>query len=130
MPFRDKVVALAAPFTGAAGRNRQDRVALRRHQLHRHRHRAADRERSRDAPHAHAGSWSRARRRGRCGTASRTRPTTIPGTPVTRRDTGGDAGGGGGRGGAGGGSIIQNGDFIYVAGDGASPEGDRPFLDG
>ena len=30
---------------------------------------------------------------------------------------------------AGGGPIIQNGDFIYVAGVGASPEGDRPFLD-
>ena len=44
-----------------------------------------------------------------------------PGTPVTRRDTGATAGGGGGgRGGAGGGSIIQNGDFIYVAGVGAS----------
>jgi dipeptidyl aminopeptidase/acylaminoacyl peptidase len=52
-----------------------------------------------------------------------------PGTPVTRRDTGASAGGGGGRGGAGGGSIIQNGDFIYVAGVGASKDGDRPFLD-
>ena len=53
-----------------------------------------------------------------------------PGTPVTRRDTGAaGGGGGGGRGGAGGGSIIQNGDFIYVAGVGASKDGDRPFLD-
>jgi dipeptidyl aminopeptidase/acylaminoacyl peptidase len=52
-----------------------------------------------------------------------------PGSPVTRRDTGATAGGGGGRGGAGGGSIIQNGDFIYVAGVGASKDGDRPFLD-
>ncbi len=52
-----------------------------------------------------------------------------PGTPVTRRDTGASAGGGGGRGGAGGGAIIQNGDFIYVAGVGASKDGDRPFLD-
>ena len=49
-----------------------------------------------------------------------------PGTPVTRRDTG--AGGGFG-GGGGAGSIIQTGDSIYLIGQGASPEGDRPFLD-
>jgi dipeptidyl aminopeptidase/acylaminoacyl peptidase len=51
-----------------------------------------------------------------------------PGTPVMRRDTG-DSGRGGGRGGASGGAILQNGDYIYVSGQGASPEGDRPFLD-
>jgi dipeptidyl aminopeptidase/acylaminoacyl peptidase len=51
-----------------------------------------------------------------------------PGTPVTRRDTGG--GGGGGFGGFGGGGVIlQNGDSIYLTGTGASPEGDRPFID-
>jgi dipeptidyl aminopeptidase/acylaminoacyl peptidase len=49
-----------------------------------------------------------------------------PGAPVTRRDTG--AGAAGGRGGPSG-SVIQNGDFIYVAGVGASSDGDRPFLD-
>jgi dipeptidyl aminopeptidase/acylaminoacyl peptidase len=50
-----------------------------------------------------------------------------PGSPVSRR---GDSGGrGGGRGGAGGGAVIQNGDYIYLAGEGASAEGDRPFLD-
>jgi dipeptidyl aminopeptidase/acylaminoacyl peptidase len=52
-----------------------------------------------------------------------------PGTPVVRRDTGVGRGGGGGRGGPGGGSILQNGDYIYLTGEGASPEGDRPFLD-
>ncbi|HEX5884605.1 MAG TPA: prolyl oligopeptidase family serine peptidase [Pyrinomonadaceae bacterium] len=40
-----------------------------------------------------------------------------PGTPVTRTLTGHRA-------------IIQNGDWIFLAGNGASPEGDRPFLDG
>src|SRR5262249_51641600 len=50
-----------------------------------------------------------------------------PGSPVARRDSGGR--GGGGRGGDGGSAIIQNGDYIYLAGEGASPEGDRPFLD-
>ena len=49
-----------------------------------------------------------------------------PGTPVTRRDTGG--GGFGGFGG-GGGEIMQTGDSIYLTGQGSSPEGDRPFID-
>ena len=49
-----------------------------------------------------------------------------PGTPVTRRDAGARRRRTRRRGGA---SIIQNGDFIYLAGVGASPEGDRPFLD-
>src|SRR5437660_479738 len=56
-----------------------------------------------------------------------------PGTPVTRRDTGGGGFGGGGGafggGGGGAGAIIQNGDYIYLTGTGASPEGDRPFID-
>jgi len=55
-----------------------------------------------------------------------------PGSPIARRDTtsGRDTTGGrGGRGGFGGGAIVQTGDHIYLAGDGASPEGDRPFLD-
>ncbi len=51
-----------------------------------------------------------------------------PGTPVTRRDSGG-RGAGGGRGGGSNAPIIQNGDYIYLAGEGASAEGDRPFLD-
>ena len=53
---------------------------------------------------------------------------TNPGTPVTRRDSAG-RGGGGGRGGGSNGPILQNGDYIYLTGEGASPEGDRPFLD-
>lgn len=40
-----------------------------------------------------------------------------PGTPVTRLLPGGQR------------AIIQNGDWIYLTGTGASPEGDRPFLD-
>ena len=50
-----------------------------------------------------------------------------PGNPMARRD-GGDGGRGGGRGG-GGGPIMQTGDYIYLTGPGSSPEGDRPFLD-
>src|SRR4030095_13592482 len=36
---------------------------------------------------------------------------------------------GGARRGGGSAPIIQNGDYIYLTGQGASPEGDRPFLD-
>ena len=52
-----------------------------------------------------------------------------PGAPVTRRSAPPAGGGGGGRGGGVNAPIIQNGDFIYLSGEGASPEGDRPFLD-
>jgi dipeptidyl aminopeptidase/acylaminoacyl peptidase len=47
-----------------------------------------------------------------------------PGTPVAR--DGGISGGGRSGGPA---PIIQTGDYIYLSGMGASPEGDRPFLD-
>jgi dipeptidyl aminopeptidase/acylaminoacyl peptidase len=47
-----------------------------------------------------------------------------PGSPVTRR-----GGGGGGRGGGGESAIIQVGDTVFLSGPGSSPDGDRPFLD-
>jgi dipeptidyl aminopeptidase/acylaminoacyl peptidase len=51
-----------------------------------------------------------------------------PGTPVAKR--GGGGGGFGGFGGGGGTSpVLQFGDYIYLSGQGSSPEGDRPFLD-
>jgi dipeptidyl aminopeptidase/acylaminoacyl peptidase len=46
-----------------------------------------------------------------------------PGSPLMRRDSGGGFGAGGGN------VIMQTGDFIYLTGQGASPDGDRPFLD-
>src|SRR5262249_33385196 len=55
-----------------------------------------------------------------------------PGTPILRGDTGGGFGGGGGggmrEGAAGRRPILQNGDYIYLRGEGASAQGDRPFL--
>ena len=53
-----------------------------------------------------------------------------PGSPVAKRG-GGGGGGFGGFGGGGGGSspILQYGEYVYLTGTGASPEGDRPFLD-
>jgi dipeptidyl aminopeptidase/acylaminoacyl peptidase len=53
-----------------------------------------------------------------------------PGTPVARGDSGtSTAAGGAGRGGNRGAAILQNGDDVYLSGEGAGPEGDRPFLD-
>ncbi|MEK6337009.1 MAG: prolyl oligopeptidase family serine peptidase [Acidobacteriota bacterium] len=46
-----------------------------------------------------------------------------PGSPVLRRDSGGGGFGGGG------GMILQSGDSIFLIGQGASPDGDRPFID-
>jgi dipeptidyl aminopeptidase/acylaminoacyl peptidase len=127
VPFRDKVVTIAAPFsagptelaktewrysgisftdTGVGLLSENDR-ASRRTRTWILEAGAAPRkiwERKQDAAYAN------------------------PGTPVARRDSG-TGRGGGGRGGGGGGPIIQNGDYIYLAGDGASSEGDRPFLD-
>ena len=51
-----------------------------------------------------------------------------PGTPVAKRDGAGGRGGGG-RGGGGGGLIIQRGDYVFLTGEGATPDGDRPFLE-
>jgi dipeptidyl aminopeptidase/acylaminoacyl peptidase len=49
------------------------------------------------------------------------------GTPVTRGEIGATANAFGRSASAG--PILQNGDDIYLAGEGASPEGDRPFFD-
>jgi dipeptidyl aminopeptidase/acylaminoacyl peptidase len=50
-----------------------------------------------------------------------------PGVPVLRNDSA--AGGFGGFGGGGAAPIMQSGDYIFLTGQGASPEGDRPFID-
>ena len=127
VPFRDKVAALAAPFTGQP-------VEIARTEW---RYGGINYT---DAGLALLTENDRASRRTRTwilepGAAPRKvwdrkqdAAYDDPGAPVTRRDTGAAFGGGGGRG-AGGGSIIQNGDDIYVAGVGASKDGDRPFLD-
>src|SRR5262249_8704052 len=54
-----------------------------------------------------------------------------PGRPVERRQTAGrgGAGAGFGRGGGGESALMQSGDSILLIGEGASPQGDRPFLD-
>jgi dipeptidyl aminopeptidase/acylaminoacyl peptidase len=53
-----------------------------------------------------------------------------PGRPVSVNGGGGGrGGGGGGRGGGGGGKLVQAGESILLQGEGASPSGDHPFLD-
>jgi dipeptidyl aminopeptidase/acylaminoacyl peptidase len=52
-----------------------------------------------------------------------------PGRPVMKPRGGGGGGGRGPGGGGEAGTILQSGDFIYLIGAGASPQGDRPFLD-
>ena len=126
VPFRDKVVALTAPFTGPpteiaktewryGGTNYTDTgIALLTEN-----DRATRMTRTwiLEPGAAPRKVWDR----------KQDAAYNDPGSPVTRSDSG--ATGGGGRGGNNSGSIIQNGDFIYVAGVGASKEGDRPFLD-
>ncbi len=126
VPFRDKVVSLAVPFSGepvevAKTEWRYESIAYT------------------DTGIALLSENDRASRRTRTwilepGAAPRKvwdrkedAAYDNPGTPIVRRTTAG--GRGGGRGGVGGGPIMQNGDYIYVAGEGASAEGDRPFLD-
>jgi dipeptidyl aminopeptidase/acylaminoacyl peptidase len=125
VPFRDKVLSLAAPFSGqpaeiAKTEWRYAGIAYT------------------DSGIALLSENDRASRRTRTwimepGAAPRKvwdrkqdAAYDDPGSPVSRRMTG--TPGGGGRGVASG-SIVQTGDFIYVAGEGASAEGDRPFLD-
>jgi dipeptidyl aminopeptidase/acylaminoacyl peptidase len=124
VPYRDKVVALAAPFTGEAKTLIQTEARVGGRQggidwtergvaLVTEFDRATRRTRTwllEPAPAAGAGAaaprklWDR----------SAEDAYTNPGTPVTR--PGHEA-------------ILQHGRDIYLTGAGASPEGDRPFLD-
>jgi len=128
VPFRDKVMALAAPFSGQpveviktewryGGIGYTDTgIALLTEN-----DRASRRTRTwiLEAGQAPRKVWDR----------KQDAAYDNPGGAIQRRADTGGRGGGGGRGGFGGGAIIQNGDYIYLAGEGASPEGDRPFLD-
>jgi dipeptidyl aminopeptidase/acylaminoacyl peptidase len=132
VPFRDKVVALAAPFTSApvevtktewrfGGLSYTEKGIT----LLSESDRATRRIRTwiLEAGAEPRKLWERRQQDA----------YNAPGTPVVRRDSsgGGPGGGGGGFGGFGGGAglIIQRGDSIYLTGQGSSPEGDRPFLD-
>jgi len=126
VPFRDKILSLDAPFTGsptefAKTEYRFQNVSFTEKGI------------------ALIGESDRATRRVRTwilepGSSPRKLwerrsedRYANPGTPLLRRDQRTTLGGG--RGGGQPGAILQSGDDIYLAGDGASSEGDRPFLD-
>src|SRR5262245_57020623 len=126
VPFRDKIVTVDAPFTGEPAElmkteYRFQSVAFTEKGL------------------ALVGESDRATRRVRTWIVERGAPPrklwerrgedryAEPGTPLVRGDQRTTITGGRGAGPSG--PIIQNGDDIYLAGDGASSEGDRPFLD-
>jgi dipeptidyl aminopeptidase/acylaminoacyl peptidase len=126
VPYRDRIMTLAAPFTGtpeefAKTEHRFDRLSFtdKGIALLSETDRATRRVRTwiLEPGAAPRKLWDR-RQEDRYGD---------PGIPVARHDSGVTAPGG--RGGVSRGPIVQVGDDIYLTGDGASPEGDRPFLD-
>jgi len=127
VPFRDKILGLAAPFSGlpseiARTEWRYSGISYTDKGL------AVLNENDRATRHVRTWLLEPGAEKRMVWDRKQDAAYDNPGTPVARRDTGG-RGGGGGRGGDGGSAIVQNGDYIYLAGEGASPEGDRPFLD-
>jgi dipeptidyl aminopeptidase/acylaminoacyl peptidase len=114
VPFRDKVMALAAPFGGApteiaktAWRYGDMSFTEKGVAILTESDRASRRTRSwaLEAGAAPRKLWER----------RQDAAYENPGTPVVRGGSGG--------------SILQTGDSIYLIGQGASPEGERPFID-
>jgi dipeptidyl aminopeptidase/acylaminoacyl peptidase len=115
VPHRDRIVSLAAPFTGAPAEvikteYRFNDIAW------------TDRGVALVTEFDRQKRWTRTWLLAAGGTAaprklwdlSREDAYADPGEPLTRRDSD---------------TILQHGDAIYLKGDGASSEGDRPFLD-
>jgi dipeptidyl aminopeptidase/acylaminoacyl peptidase len=128
VPFRDKVMMLSAPFGGqpnefAKTEWRYGNVSFTEKGV------ALLTESDRASRHVRTWVIDSAPRQ--LWDRIQDRAYENPGTPVVRRDSGagGFGGGGGGGFGGGGGAIMQNGDFIFLTGQGSSPEGDRPFID-
>ena len=125
VPFRDKVLSLAAPFSGgpveiAKTEWRYTNISFT--------DKGVALLSETDRATRHIRTWVLASAPRKLWDRRQDAAYENPGTPVTRRDSGvGGFGGFGGGGGAG--AIIQNGDYIYLTGQGASPEGDRPFID-
>ena len=118
VPFRDRVSTLAAPFKGEPAEFAEDRVPLQRPGLDRRRRWPSCSEFDRTR------RWTRTwvierdgARRASCGIAAPRIATAIR----ARRCAGTRASGTE--------SIVQSGDTIFLAGAGASPQGDKPFLD-
>lgn len=129
VPFRDKVMMLTAPFGGqpaefAKTEWRYSNVSFTE--------KGVALLTESDRPSRHIRTWVIASEPRQLWDRIQDRAYENPGTPVIRRDSGAGGFGGGGGGGFGGGAagaIMQNGDFIFLTGQGSSPEGDRPFID-
>jgi dipeptidyl aminopeptidase/acylaminoacyl peptidase len=129
VPFRDKVMMLSAPFGGAPTEFaktewRYANVSFTE--------KGVAMLTESDRASRHIRTWVITSEPRQLWDRLQDRAYENPGTPVIRRDSGagGFGGGGGGFGGGGAaGSIMQNGDFIFLTGQGSSPEGDRPFID-
>lgn len=127
VPFRDKVMTLAAPFTGAP--NEMSKTEWRYSGLS-FTEKGVGLLSEYDRTSRHVRTWiveDGAQPR-KLWDRRQDAAYENPGTPVTRRDPG-TTGFGGFGGGAKNGPIIQKGDYIYLTGTGSSPEGDRPFID-
>ena len=130
VPFRDKVMMLSAPFAGqpiefAKTEWRYANVSFTE--------KGVAMLTESDRASRHIRTWVIASEPRQLWDRIQDRAYENPGTPVIRRDSGaggfGGGGGGGFGGGGGAGAIMQNGDFIFLTGQGSSPEGDRPFID-
>ncbi|HTK28817.1 MAG TPA: prolyl oligopeptidase family serine peptidase [Vicinamibacterales bacterium] len=126
VPFRDRVVALAAPFTAepaefAKTEWRFDAISFTEKGV------ALLRESDRSTRHVRTWILEPGAQPRQVWDRKQDSAYDDPGTPVARHDS--DTGRGGGRGRPPAGPILQAGDYIYLTGAGSSPEGDRPFLD-
>jgi len=130
VPFRDKVMTWSAPFGGEA--NEFAKTEWRYSNVSFTEKGVALLTES-DRASRHIRTWVIASEPRQLWDRIQDRAYENPGTPVIRRDSGAGGFGGGGGGGFGGGgaagAIMQNGDFIFLTGQGSSPEGDRPFID-
>jgi dipeptidyl aminopeptidase/acylaminoacyl peptidase len=125
VPFRDRVMSISAPFTDAPAEIaktewRYSGIAFTEKGI------ALLSESDRSSRHTRTWILEAGAAPRRLWDRRQDAAYENPGNPVVRRDSGG---GGFGGGGGGGGVIIQTGDNILLTGTGASPDGDRPFID-
>jgi dipeptidyl aminopeptidase/acylaminoacyl peptidase len=126
VPFRDQVMMLAAPF---GGQPTEFAKTEWRYQNVSFTEKGVALLTETDRASRHVRTWVIASEPKQLWDRKQDAAYENPGTPVIRRDSGAGGFGGGGFGGGGAGAIMQNGDFIFLTGQGSSPEGDRPFID-
>src|SRR5262249_40944104 len=112
VPFRDRVVTLSSPFTTESTEITKTEW---RFTFIQYTDKGVAMLSEFDRPTRHVRTWLLdGGEKRQAWDRKQERGDTNPGPPVTRRQ---------------GGAIVQFNDTIYLIGQGASPEGDRPFLD-